>query len=73
MERTGDLLIDAVQELRKKAGALPPDAQKPSLHPLCPRCETPLKLEQIQTIPAVVCRDHPACRYEVALATPAAA
>jgi cysteine desulfurase len=72
IERAGDALIEAVQQLRKAAPSLPPDAQKPSLHPLCPRCETPLKLEQIQTIPAVVCRRHPTCRYEVALAMPAA-
>jgi cysteine sulfinate desulfinase/cysteine desulfurase-like protein len=71
VERAGDALIEAVEHLRRAAGSLPAEAHKPSLHPLCPRCETPLKLERIQTIPAVVCRRHPTCRYEVPLALPA--
>lgn len=72
IERTADALIEGVRLLRRDAPSLQTaEARKPSLRPLCPRCETPLKLETIQTVPAVVCRRHPECRYEVALALPA--
>ena len=71
IERAGDVLIDAVEALRREAGDLPAAARAPSRRPLCPRCESALGLQPIQSIPAIVCARHPECRYEIALATPA--
>ncbi len=72
IDHTADRLIEAVQALRAEAGPLPPAALAPSERPQCPRCEQRrLRLELTGVAPAVVCDDHPSCRYEAYLAEPA--
>ena len=68
IEAAAEALIGAVQALRAEAGVrdLPP-----STPPVCPRCEATLRVEAIQTVPAVVCGKHPDCRHELYLALPA--
>lgn len=70
IERTAELLVDAVVALRTRSGD--GASLRPSAHPRCPRCERPLRLEAIRTVAAIVCEAHPLCRYEVALAEPTA-
>lgn len=73
IERAADLLIDAVEALRREV-SLPSVASRPSAPPRCPRCELhPLRLEMSGLAPAVVCNVNPTCRYEAFLAEPAGA
>jgi cysteine desulfurase len=69
IETTAERLIDAVNELR--ASSLDASARRPSDVPRCPRCERSLRLEAIRSIAAIVCKNHPHCRYEVPLVEPA--
>jgi cysteine desulfurase len=72
IDHAADRIIDAVRALRAAGGALPASASAPSERPQCPRCERrPLRLELTGIAPAVVCEDHPRCRYEAWLAAPA--
>jgi len=67
IEAAAGAIADAVVALRREAGALPAAAREPSSGPVCPRCESPLKLALEQTPPLVVCRQHPECRHQVCL------
>lgn len=72
IDHTADRLIEAVVALRQAAGPRPQAARAVSERPGCPRCEVrPLRLELTGVAPAVVCEDHPRCRYEAYLAEPA--
>jgi cysteine desulfurase len=71
IEKVADDLTEAVTALRASV-SLDAAAKKPSERPRCPRCERSLKLEALRSVAAIVCDAHPACRYEVALAEPAA-
>ncbi len=74
IQRAADRITEAVRALRAEAGDLPPGAERPSLRPLCPRCERhELRVETTGIAPAVVCDRHPDCRYEAFLAAPAGA
>lgn len=74
IDRAADLLIAAVEALRREAGsALPAAAQAPSQGPICPRCGSGLRLELVGLAPSVVCKRHPACRQETFLAAPVGA
>jgi cysteine desulfurase len=72
VELASEQIVAAVTALRAEAGSsLPASASAPSDLPRCPRCETrTLRLELTGMVPAVVCADHPRCRYEAPLATP---
>ncbi len=72
IQRAAELLVEAVRALRAEAGALPAAAARPSLRPLCPRCERhELRIEPTGIAPSVVCDRHPECRYQAWLAAPA--
>lgn len=71
IDHAADRLIEVVEALRAEAPQ-PAAARGPSERPRCPRCEDrPLRLELTGVAPAVVCEDHPRCRYEAWLAEPA--
>jgi cysteine desulfurase len=70
IEHTAERLIAVVTELRRGA-SLAAEAEEPSTPPVCPRCEShPLRLELTGLAPAVVCAEHPGCRYEAWLDAP---
>lgn len=72
IDHAAERLIEAVRALRAEAGgALPAAARQPSRGPVCPRCQSELRLELTGLAPAVVCARHPACRHELFLAAPA--
>src|SRR5579883_1670000 len=71
IETVSERLVDAVTALRS-GKSLDAAAKKTSEHPRCPRCERPLRLETLRTVAAIVCEQHPRCRYEVALSEPTA-
>jgi cysteine desulfurase len=71
IETVSERLVDAVTALRS-GKSLDAAARKTSEHPRCPRCERPLRLETLRTVAAIVCEQHPRCRYEVALSEPTA-
>ncbi|MBL4845920.1 MAG: cysteine desulfurase [Planctomycetes bacterium] len=72
MEQAASQLIEAVEALRSSQGWSSADAP-PSDRPICPRCEQPLRLDEIGIAPSVVCVRSPECRYEAWLAAPAGA
>lgn len=72
IEHAADRIIEAVTALRQANGGLTAAALQPSARPRCPRCERhELRLELTGIAPAVVCAEHPGCRYEAYLAAPA--
>lgn len=71
MEQAAEQLAAAVKALRAESGWEPGD-QAASDRPICPRCESPLRLDEGGIAPSVVCSKGPECRYEAWLAAPAA-